>query len=216
KRLESSPVASRSMITFLALNTSIVTLIQTKVIAFIMQYVSFSLTEIVGSFIVSTLIYNIFSISSYFLFILISYVCCILSYFTLISTWIISCFILIILVMAVKKKLPAYELFVEGGKEGIEMAFTLLPFLLGMIVAISILRSSGALEAFVGVISPILIKFGVPPEIIPLAFSRPISGTAALGIMSELTETYGPDSFIGRLAATMQGSTDTTLYILTV
>lgn len=139
-----------------------------------------------------------------------------MAYITMISTWIIPCFVLIILLMAVKKKLPAYELFVEGGKEGIEMAFTLLPFLLGMIVAISILRSSGALEAFVGVISPLLIKFGVPPEIIPLAFSRPISGTAALGIMSELTETYGPDSYIGRLAATMQGSTDTTLYILTV
>src|SRR5699024_1648023 len=110
----------------------------------------------------------------------------------------------------------AYELFVEGGKEGIEMAFTLLPFLLGMIVAISILRSSGALEAFVGVISPILIKFGVPPEIIPLAFSRPISGTAALGIMSEITETYESNYIIGRSASTTQRSTDTTLNIFTV
>src|SRR5699024_3596565 len=114
--------------------------------------------------------------------------------------------------MPVNKKLTAYELLVDGCKEEIEIGFTLLQLSQGMIVAISILRSSGALEAFVGVISPILIKFGVPPEIIPLAFSRPISGTAALGIMSELTETYGPDSFIGRLAATMQGSTDTTLY----
>lgn len=139
-----------------------------------------------------------------------------MGYITLISTWIIPCFILIILVTAVKKKLPAYELFVDGGKEGIQMAFTLLPFLLGMIVAISILRSSGALDALVGLISPLLIKFGIPPEIIPLAFSRPISGTASLGIMTELTNTYGPDSYIGKLAATMQGSTDTTLYILTV
>ena len=135
---------------------------------------------------------------------------------TTISIWIIPCFILIVLLTALRKKLPAYELFVEGGKEGIDMAFTLLPFLLGMVVAIAILRSSGALDAFVGLLDPILSAVGIPSEIIPLALSRPISGTAALGIMTELTDTYGPDSFIGRLAATMQGSTDTTFYILTV
>lgn len=139
-----------------------------------------------------------------------------MGYITIISTWIIPCFILIVLVTATVKKLPAYELFVEGGKEGIDMAFTLLPFLLGMVVAINILRSSGALDAFIGLISPLLIWMGIPPEIVPLAIVRPISGTAALGMMTELTQTYGPDSFIGRLAATMQGSTDTTLYILTV
>ena len=89
-------------------------------------------------------------------------------------------------------------------------------FLLGMIVAISILRSSGAIDAFVQLLSPLLVWLGIPPEIVPLALVRPISGTAALGVMTELTQTYGPDSLIGRLAATMQGSTDTTLYILTV
>ncbi|MBO1003085.1 spore maturation protein [Pseudogracilibacillus auburnensis] len=139
-----------------------------------------------------------------------------MSFLTSISAWIIPCFILLVLLIASIKKLPTYELFVEGGKEGIHMAFRLLPFLLGMIVSIAILRSSGALEAFIHLITPLLVWVGIPPEIIPLALVRPISGTAALGMTAELTNTYGPDSFIGRLAATMQGSTDTTLYILTI
>jgi|SRR5690625_1097290 len=137
-------------------------------------------------------------------------------YVTLISTWMIPMFILITLLIATWRRIPTYELFVEGGKEGIQMAITLLPFLLGMMVSIAILRSSGALDAFVQLLSPLLMKLGIPPDIIPLAVVRPISGTAALAMTAELTETHGPDSFIGKLAATMQGSTDTTLYILTV
>ncbi|MCT2537431.1 spore maturation protein [Aquibacillus koreensis] len=139
-----------------------------------------------------------------------------MSMLTTISTWIIPCMILLVLVIATLKKLPTYEIFVEGGKEGVKMAFSLLPFLLGMIVSIAILRSSGAMEAFISFISPVLTKLGVPSEIVPLAAIRPISGTAALGMTTELIKTYGPDSFIGRLASTMQGSTDTTLYIITV
>lgn len=135
---------------------------------------------------------------------------------TIISTWIIPCFLLLVLGVAQWKKLPSYELFVEGGKEGVKLAFSLLPFLVGMLVAISILRSSGALEASIGLIAPLLTAIGIPPDIVPLALVRPISGNAALGVASELIATHGPDSFIGRLASTMQGSTDTTLYILTV
>lgn len=135
---------------------------------------------------------------------------------TLISTWLIPTFILITLLIATWKKVPTYELFVEGGKEGLQMAITLLPFLLGMIVSIAILRSSGALDAFIAILTPILMKIGVPPDIVPLALIRPISGTASLAMTAELTQVHGPDSYIGRLAATMQGSTDTTLYILTV
>src|SRR5690625_4370689 len=132
------------------------------------------------------------------------------------SSWIIPCFMLFILLTSTYNSLPTYDLFFDVVKEGIQMAFSLLSFLLGMIVSISILRSSGALEAFIELITPVLIIFGIPPEIVPLALIRPLSGTAALGMTTELTQTYGPDSFIGRLAATMQGSTDTTLYILTI
>ena len=139
-----------------------------------------------------------------------------MTWMTTVSIWFIPCFLLIVLVTATWKRIPSYELFVEGGKEGVKMAFSLLPFLVGMIVAISILRSSGALDALIGLLSPILTLMGVPPEVLPLALIRPISGTAALGMTTELIQTYGPDSFIGRLAATMQGSTDTTFYILTI
>lgn len=139
-----------------------------------------------------------------------------MSIVTAVSAWIIPLFLLTVLITASWKKLPAYELFVEGGKEGIKMAFSILPFLLGMLVSISILRSSGALDALIDFISPFLLLIGIPPDIVPLAFVRPISGNAALGMTAELISEHGPDSFIGRLASTMQGSTDTTLYILTV
>lgn len=135
---------------------------------------------------------------------------------TTISIWIIPVTICLILIIALIKKVPAYEAFVEGGKEGLKMSVSLLPFLLGMMVAIGILRSSGAMDAFIDLIDPLLNKIGFPSEVAPLAMIRSISGTAALGVTAEIIQTYGPDSFVGRLASTMQGSTDTTLYILTV
>ncbi len=133
-----------------------------------------------------------------------------------ISLWIIPVLIGFILLYGTWKRVPAYELFVEGGKEGIKVAFSIIPFLTGMLVAISVFRASGAMEFFVGLFRPVLDFFGIPSEIVPLAILRPISGNAALGVTSDLIATYGPDSFIGRLASVMQGSTDTTLYILTV
>ncbi|WP_027964501.1 spore maturation protein [Halalkalibacillus halophilus] len=133
-----------------------------------------------------------------------------------ISNWIIPSIIVIVLLYGTYKRVPTYETFVEGGKEGVSMAISLLPFLLGMIVSISIFRASGAMDAFVGLLSPVLSFLNVPAEIVPLALTRPISGTASLSMATDLIQTEGPDSYIGRLASTMQGSTDTTLYVLTV
>ncbi len=121
-----------------------------------------------------------------------------------------------ILLYGTYKKIPTYEKFVEGGKDGLQIAFSIIPYLVGMLVSISIFRASGALDFFLSVLKPMLQAVGVPAEIVPLALIKPISGTAALGITTDLISTYGPDSFIGRLASTMQGSTDTTFYILTV
>ncbi|MBP3039011.1 spore maturation protein [Bacillaceae bacterium Marseille-Q3522] len=121
-----------------------------------------------------------------------------------------------ILLYGTIKRIPTYERFVEGGKEGIQIAFQIIPFLVGMLVAITVFRSSGALDFFMELLRPLLEWIGVPAEIAPLAIIRPISGNAALGMTSDLIATYGPDSFIGRLAATLQGSTDTTFYVLTV
>jgi len=139
-----------------------------------------------------------------------------LSLINAISLWIIPVIIGFVLIYGTFKRVPTYESFVEGGKEGIKIAFSIIPYLVGMLVAISIFRASGAMEFFIGVIRPVLQVFGVPAEIAPLALIRPISGTAALGMTTDLIATYGPDSFIGRLASTMQGSTDTTFYVLTV
>lgn len=135
---------------------------------------------------------------------------------SVISLWFIPVLIGFILLYGTYKKVPTYESFVEGGKEGIKIAISIIPFLIGMLVAISIFRASGALEFFMNLIRPAMDAIGVPTEIIPLAIIRPLSGTAALGMTSDLIATYGPDSFIGRLAAVLQGSTDTTFYILTV
>lgn len=134
----------------------------------------------------------------------------------MISIWLIPSIILLVLVTATIKKVPSYEVFVEGSKEGIQIAISLLPFLLGMMVSIAVFQASGAMGAIVKLFEPLMSWFGAPAEILPLAFIRPISGTAALSMTTELIRTFGPDSFIGQLASVMQGSTDTTLYIITV
>lgn len=121
-----------------------------------------------------------------------------------------------ILLYGTFKRVPTYESFVEGGKEGIKIAVSIIPFLVGMLVAISIFRASGALDALMNWIRPLMKTMGVPAEIVPLLIIRPISGTAALGMTSDLIAVNGPDSFIGRLASVLQGSTDTTFYVLTV
>ncbi|MFJ7991470.1 spore maturation protein [Peribacillus frigoritolerans] len=139
-----------------------------------------------------------------------------LHWMTTISIWMIPILILGILLYGTLKRVPTYETFVEGGKEGISMSFSLIPFLVGMLVAISVFRASGALDFMVQSLQPLLSLLHFPSEVLPLAIIRPISGTAALGITSDLISVYGPDSFVGRLAATIQGSTDTTFYVLTV
>ncbi|MDA3128650.1 spore maturation protein [Aliibacillus thermotolerans] len=139
-----------------------------------------------------------------------------MNWLTVVSLWLIPMILLMILLHAVIKKVPAYDVFVEGGKDGFQLAISLIPYLVGMMVAISVFRASGAMDVLVQALTPLFAFFGVPADIVPLAFIRPISGAGALGMMSDLIATHGPDSFIGRLASTMQGSTDTTLYVLTV
>lgn len=139
-----------------------------------------------------------------------------MEFISLISLWFIPILIGFILLYGTIKQVPTYESFVEGGKEGIKIAVSIIPFLVGMMVAISVFRASGALDFLMVWIRPIVEKIGVPAEIVPLAIIRPISGTAALGMTSDIMAAYGADSFIGRLAATIQGSTDTTFYVLTV
>ncbi len=114
------------------------------------------------------------------------------------------------------KKVKVYESFSEGAKEGFTTAIRVIPFLVAILVSVGVFRASGAMDLLVKVLSPITSKIGMPGEVLPLAFMRPLSGGGARGVMSELITTYGPDSLIGKMAAVMMGSTDTTFYVLAV
>jgi spore maturation protein B len=135
---------------------------------------------------------------------------------TLISLWAIPMIIAFIPLYGWFRKVPIYESFTDGAKDGFGTAISIIPHLVAMMVAISIFRESGALEWMISGIAPLFALIGVPADILPLAILRPITGTGALAVTSDIIEHFGPDSFLGRLASTMQGSTDTTLYVLTV
>ncbi len=134
----------------------------------------------------------------------------------LISIWAIPIIIVFIPLFAFAKKVPVYESFIDGAKDGFSTAVQIIPHLVGMMVAISIFRASGALDFFVGWTGSFLTSLGVPSEILPLGLLRPLTGTGSLAFATDLIRVYGPDSMIGRMASTIQGSTDTTLYVLTV
>lgn len=114
------------------------------------------------------------------------------------------------------KRIPVFDVFVEGAKEGFETTIKLIPYLVGMLVAIGMLRASGFFETVSKWLSPLLHQLGIPTEILPLALIRPFSGSASNGVMAELIHTHGGDSFIAKLAATMMGSTETTFYVVAV
>ncbi|MNP17588.1 Spore maturation protein B [compost metagenome] len=139
-----------------------------------------------------------------------------LSFINLISAWAIPLIIAFIPLFAFTRKVPVYESFIDGAKDGFSTAIQIIPHLVGMMVAISVFRASGALDFFVGWTGPFLQHLGVPSEIIPLGILRPLTGTGSLAFATDLIREYGPDSMIGRIASTIQGSTDTTLYVLTV
>lgn len=114
------------------------------------------------------------------------------------------------------KKINVYESFTEGAKDGFNTAVRIIPFLVAMLVAIGVFRASGALDLLTNALSPITSKIGMPGEVLPMAFMRPLSGGGAQGVMSDLVSTHGPESLIGRMSAVMMGSTETTFYVLAV
>ena len=114
------------------------------------------------------------------------------------------------------KKVKVYEVFVEGAKDGFTVAIKIIPYLVAMLAAIGIFRASGAMELLTSVLAPATSLIGMPPETLPMALMRPLSGSGSLGIMTELMKVHGPDSFIGVLASTMYGSSETTFYVLAV
>ncbi len=114
------------------------------------------------------------------------------------------------------KKVKVYEEFVEGAKEGFNIAIKIIPYLVAMLMAIGIFRAGGAMEWLIYILKPITNFIGMPAEALPMALMRPLSGSGSLGIMAEIISVHGPDSFIGILVSTFFGSTETTFYVLAV
>ena len=114
------------------------------------------------------------------------------------------------------KKVDVYGALVQGAGEGLEVTIKILPALVGLLTAVYMLRASGALDLAAAALGPLLTRVGIPPETVGLMLVRPISGSAALGVGSELITSYGPDSLVGRTAAVMLGSTETTFYTIAV
>ncbi|MGI5966446.1 MAG: spore maturation protein [Anaerotruncus rubiinfantis] len=112
------------------------------------------------------------------------------------------------------KGVPVFETFVEGAKEGLEVAVNILPALVGLITAVGMFKVSGGLDLLTWALEPFGRLLGLPREVLPLALLRPVSGSGALVIFNDLISTYGPDSLIGRVASVMQGSTETTFYTI--
>ena len=114
------------------------------------------------------------------------------------------------------KKVKIYEEFVEGAKEGFNIAVKIIPYLVAMLMAIGIFRAGGAMEWLIYILKPVTNFIGMPAEALPMALMRPLSGSGSLGIMAEIISVHGPDSFVGIMVSTFFGSTETTFYVLAV
>lgn len=134
----------------------------------------------------------------------------------LISLWILPVIILTVLTVGIAKKVPIYEEFTKGAKGGFQIAVKIIPYLVAIIVAISMLRASGAIELLAQILAPVLSKFNIPTDTLPLMIVRSISGSGALGIFSDIANSAGPDAYSTKLAAVMLGSSETTFYVLAV
>ncbi len=128
----------------------------------------------------------------------------------------IPAIVLFIVVYGAIKKVKIYEAFVEGAKEGFNVGVRIIPYLVAMLVAIGIFRAGGAMDILSVLLSPITSLIGMPAESLPMALMRPLSGSGALGVMSEIINTHGADSLIGRMVSVMMGSGETTFYVLAV
>lgn len=131
-----------------------------------------------------------------------------------ISKIILPIIVLIILGYGIYKKVDIYNLFIDGVKEGLSLSINIFPTIFTMSLAINILIKSNCLNYIINFISPLVNMINIPKEILPISILRPISGSSALVLLNELLKVYSPDSFIGRVGSLIQGSTDTTIYII--
>lgn len=133
-----------------------------------------------------------------------------------ISLYLLPILIITILTIALVKKVPIYEEFTEGAKDGFTVSIKIIPYLVAIIVGISMFRASGAMESITNFLSPLLSIFSIPVDSIPVMITRPLSGSATLGLFSEIAHKFGPDTYTTKLCAVLVGSSETTFYVLSV
>jgi spore maturation protein B len=133
-----------------------------------------------------------------------------------VSLWAIPVLLVVIPLIGLIRKVKVYDTFVDGAKEGFGVAVNIIPFLVGLLVAIGMFRASGAMDLLTAGLKPIMAATGFPAELFPLAILRTLTGSGSLAFTTDLIKTYGPDSTMARMAATMYGSSETTFYVLAV
>ena len=133
-----------------------------------------------------------------------------------ISIWAVPVLLVGITLAGMLRKVKVYDVFIEGAKEGFEVGVKIIPFLVGILVAIGMFRASGAMELLLAGLRPVAAATGFPADLIPLAILRSLSGSGSLALTTDIIKTQGPDSLLARMAATMYGSSETTFYVLAV
>jgi len=135
---------------------------------------------------------------------------------TYVSIFAIPIMVTIILLHGFVKGVNMYDAFVEGAAEGFKTSVRIMPYLIAIFVAVGLMRGSGATDLLVTILSPVTTLLGIPREVLPLVLMKPISGSGSLGILQDILIHYGPDSFVGRVASTMMGSSETIFYTMAV
>jgi len=139
-----------------------------------------------------------------------------LAMIAMMNGWLAPLLILGLLLVGVAARVRVYESMVAGAREGLDVAVRILPYMVAILVAVGMFKASGLLDVIVHALDPITSAVGFPAAALPMALLRPLSGSGSFAVMSEILQTHGPDSFVGMLASTLQGSTETTFYVLTV
>ena len=132
------------------------------------------------------------------------------------GSYVLPCMIVGIVAFGLYKKVKVFDCFMVGAKKGLHTVYELFPSITGLVVAVSMLKESGAMEIISSFLKPVTSIFGVPEEITPMALLSPVSGGGSLSLFENVLKNYGPDSFVGQVASVVRGSTDTTLYAVTV
>ncbi len=134
----------------------------------------------------------------------------------MLSVWAMPLMIVGIVAFGMGKRVNVYQSFTDGAKVGLENMVAIVPPLVGLMVGITMLRGSGAIDLLGSLLSPVLKPLGIPTEVLPLALLRPVSGSGSVAIVGDLMKNFGPDSLVGKIAAVMMGSTETTFYTVAV